>query len=473
MPDRRNDIVGLFRRDLDRIELPPRDSWRPAPRKASYLMKTSRFVLYVGAVAAMLVAALIVGFGLRDRNSQVATSPGPVPATSTPLPNTTPEGPVLLLKVPTGSGDAPGVVPAAPGGISARGPQSVAVEGGKVFLWDEAALRVLVYTNQALTQKAPLTAARASAAALLVEADRLYLRDQDDSGKALVEDEFAIATGSRLRSAQLQSGDSSIYPRVRLGPTVVTNLAKGTPDPLGEDRSGNRYERLVPASSCGACTEFRRLDKSGAVLGSIVITTDTRFEDLSVSSDGGIYGLSWDRDGGNQISGVSVWTILAPTTAPTATTPTRTTTPPSAGFFKFPCGTVTAYVAPSATAAGSVALGTASFALAAGSGPITNAPPTVGSSICVNGDRSAEGVFTQFSISPMGEGICSTVLAYTPASATTPGTLDFGTPRPPVRIPVANGVTFTPAQVSGDQCFRVVPDAGGTAQVTAYIGPRQ
>lgn len=50
-------------------------------------MKSSRFVLYAGVVAAVLVAALIVGFGLRDRNSQVA---GPVAATSTPTPASSP-----------------------------------------------------------------------------------------------------------------------------------------------------------------------------------------------------------------------------------------------------------------------------------------------------------------------------------------------------------------------------------------------
>lgn len=49
-------------------------------------MKTSRYVLYAGAVAAVLAAALIVGLGLRDRNSEVATSPSPIPATSTPVP---------------------------------------------------------------------------------------------------------------------------------------------------------------------------------------------------------------------------------------------------------------------------------------------------------------------------------------------------------------------------------------------------
>lgn len=158
--------------------------------------------------------------------------------------------------------------------------------------------------------------------------------------------------------------------------------------------------------------------------------------------------------------------------APTPTpTPTRTATPATAGHFKWPCGTVTAYVAPTATAAGSVSLGTSTFALARGSGPTNNA--SLSGSLCVNGDQDVAGVFTQFSVSPMGEGICSVVTAYAPASATAPGSLDFGTPKPPVTIPVAAGVTFSPAQVTGDQCFRVTPDAQGTAQVTAYIGPRR
>lgn len=90
MPDRGHELVDLFVRDLDQIELPPRDHWRPTPRKESYLMKTSRYVLYAGAVAAVLVAALIFGLGLRDRNVQVAATPSPIAATSTPIPASSP-----------------------------------------------------------------------------------------------------------------------------------------------------------------------------------------------------------------------------------------------------------------------------------------------------------------------------------------------------------------------------------------------
>ena len=84
MPDPRSELVDHLVRRLDQIELPPRDQWRPAPRKESSFMKTSRYVLYAGAVAAVLFAALLAGTGLRDRNVPVAASPGPVSATGTP-----------------------------------------------------------------------------------------------------------------------------------------------------------------------------------------------------------------------------------------------------------------------------------------------------------------------------------------------------------------------------------------------------
>ena len=81
MPDQDKNLVHLFVRDLDEIELPPRDLWRPAPRKESHLMKTSRYVLYAGAVAAVLLLAILASIGLRDRN-EIAASPSPSSATS-------------------------------------------------------------------------------------------------------------------------------------------------------------------------------------------------------------------------------------------------------------------------------------------------------------------------------------------------------------------------------------------------------
>jgi hypothetical protein len=79
-PDR--DLIHLFVRDLDDIELPPRHRWRPATRRESHLMRTGRFILYACAVVAVLVIALIASFALRDGNRAAAT-PSPTAPAST------------------------------------------------------------------------------------------------------------------------------------------------------------------------------------------------------------------------------------------------------------------------------------------------------------------------------------------------------------------------------------------------------
>jgi hypothetical protein len=85
MADREKDLVHLFVRDLDDIELPPRDRWRPTRKKESYLVKTSKFVLSAAAVAAVLILALLASFVLRDQND-VAATPSPTSTTNTASP---------------------------------------------------------------------------------------------------------------------------------------------------------------------------------------------------------------------------------------------------------------------------------------------------------------------------------------------------------------------------------------------------
>src|SRR5438067_12634676 len=89
MPDQDKNLVHLFVRDLDEIELPPRDRWRVAARKESLVMRASRYVLYATAIAAVLVVALIASFALRAGN-QVAASPSPTIAAVTTSPTPTP-----------------------------------------------------------------------------------------------------------------------------------------------------------------------------------------------------------------------------------------------------------------------------------------------------------------------------------------------------------------------------------------------
>jgi hypothetical protein len=84
MSDRDRDLTGLFVRDIDRIDLPPRGAWRPAPRKEHWTMSVFRPLAYATATGLVLVAALVVGITLRDRGAPAA-SPSPIAsATATP-----------------------------------------------------------------------------------------------------------------------------------------------------------------------------------------------------------------------------------------------------------------------------------------------------------------------------------------------------------------------------------------------------
>ncbi len=145
-----------------------------------------------------------------------------------------------------------------------------------------------------------------------------------------------------------------------------------------------------------------------------------------------------------------------------------------------PCGTVTAYTAPTATAPGSITIGASTFVLASGAttvgAPTSTPPPTapIGFGTCINGPRNAAGAFTAFSFSPMNAGICGAVSGYQPATASAAGsiTLTNGTTTAPSTLPITAGVTLTPAQVTGNQCFTLGIDAQGSGQVTGYSGPQ-
>src|SRR5688500_1562319 len=118
MPDQDKALVQLFVRDLDRIELPPRGRWRPAERKESIFMRTSRTILYAGAVAAVVALALLAGFAMRDRG-QVAAPPTatavPSAATGSPAPSASPAPTATAAPSPSPSPTA-----AAAGAITGR-----------------------------------------------------------------------------------------------------------------------------------------------------------------------------------------------------------------------------------------------------------------------------------------------------------------------------------------------------------------
>lgn len=79
MSDRDRDLTRLFLRDIDRIELPPRQAWRATrPDRAGWSIL--RPMAMVTGAAAVLVAALVVGVALRERSTPAASPSPSIPA---------------------------------------------------------------------------------------------------------------------------------------------------------------------------------------------------------------------------------------------------------------------------------------------------------------------------------------------------------------------------------------------------------
>ena len=81
MDERDKDLTGLFVRDLDQIALPPRADWRRAPGRESATIRAARTLLAAGAFAAVVAAALVLGFQLNQRQ-QGAAAPSASPTPS-------------------------------------------------------------------------------------------------------------------------------------------------------------------------------------------------------------------------------------------------------------------------------------------------------------------------------------------------------------------------------------------------------
>lgn len=156
------------------------------------------------------------------------------------------------------------------------------------------------------------------------------------------------------------------------------------------------------------------------------------------------------------LASVLVWMALGAQTA----------TAQSAGAF--PCGRVTAYAAPTATTAGSITLGTSRFELAPGSAPEREI--SVGSDLCLEGQRNATGAFTRVTVIPMGPGVCGNVVAYSAPTATAAGSITLSSAAGTFRILVAPGVSLSREQTSGGQCFGWRVNGDGNAEIFRYSG---
>lgn len=148
-----------------------------------------------------------------------------------------------------------------------------------------------------------------------------------------------------------------------------------------------------------------------------------------------------------------------------AAVPANAQVPPT-----FECGRVNAYTAPTATASGSIQLGTATFILAAGS--LRNPPPpnlVVGATVCLSGEQNAAGEFLAQTVL-VGDTLCGTVTAFAAATASSRGSLTLTGNRART-VAVRQGATVTGVQTGASQCFKFAFDAAGNPEIVGGVTP--
>jgi hypothetical protein len=137
------------------------------------------------------------------------------------------------------------------------------------------------------------------------------------------------------------------------------------------------------------------------------------------------------------------------------------------------CGRIEAFTPATATADGTITIGSRTFLLRAdalysaiGQNRLNL---VVGNSVCLGGARDATGAFTEYIANPMPSAYCGTVTSFTPATGSTDGALeirDVGIARFTIPRGTAVGADPTGAPRS---CFNVGLDARGDAIVTGRV----
>jgi hypothetical protein len=237
----------------------------------------------------------------------VTPSPSPSPSSSTATPSSSPrpaareEIPRAILSLPYAppAVDRLGASTTRVGGITGRGPSSLAVdEQDQIYIWDQARLRVAVYQGGKYLRSIPMPYVEREAGALLVESGRLYLRATAQVG--VIEYEIDVASGALVRAVTL--GNDSLYPRRR---------ASATPGLLaysfGADAAGMEY--VYASSFPGPIYRYERVDPGRGAVAYAIEPLSLKGVDAYVRADGALYELAADFGG---VGNVYVYALLAP-----------------------------------------------------------------------------------------------------------------------------------------------------------------
>ena len=197
------------------------------------------------------------------------------------------DAPRLLLSMPYApSADVLGATTARVGGRIPVGATTFAVdEQERVYIWDRARLRVVVYQAGKFVRSISLPFIEPDARSLLVHGDRLYLRFTSGFSGSM-EYEIDASSGALVRAVRL---GPTIYPRSR-----SNDVRPGLP-PSGQitDAFNNRYVLDVSTP----VQRYSRIDPSGAVLASAVEPLPQKAVDIYVRADGALYELASDWGG--------------------------------------------------------------------------------------------------------------------------------------------------------------------------------
>ena len=212
------------------------------------------------------------------------------------------ETPRLLLSIPYAppTVDKLGATATRIGGVTPRGPGSLAVdENDRIYIWDRARLRVVVYGGGKFERAIALPYVEQEANALLVDGDRLYLRAGSDRF-ASIEYEIDGPTGALLRAVSSEGG--SIYPRRRGRPQP-----SATRDSFGADAAGLDYSYTSTPQI--AQSRYERVDLARGAVAYAIEPAPEKLIDAYVRADGGLYELAADFVG---VGSVYVYALLAP-----------------------------------------------------------------------------------------------------------------------------------------------------------------
>lgn len=270
-----------------------------------------------------VLATLLLLAGACETTTVTASTPSPTATPAAPSASATPTGSpspagspkveasTIVLDLTVGPGyEQPAATTPGVGGLSSRGPMSVAVDnGGRIYLWDHARARILVCEGGKVTRVLPEPFVDWGSFGLLAYAGRLYLRYGIDQTQA----EYAIDASTGELVAVAASG---LYPRERR-PFRSVDI-KGPQPPTGFDLLRNDYR---PASTPKGY-EVQRVDRTGNVT-AIGTGADPREEDvvdMYVTGDGAVYELRHGYTNG-LVTRVRVAKIMSAAGSPPIETP--------------------------------------------------------------------------------------------------------------------------------------------------------